>query len=120
MKRHILKICILYSVLCILSSCGVYKKYKSQNEAPKDLFGSGDSIAQAALNDSTIASISWREFFTDPLLQALIDSALVHNTDIQSARLAVEQAQASLRAAKLAYLPSLSFTMSTETLLPAI
>ena len=52
--------------------------------------------------------MSWREFFTDPLLRQLIDSALVRNTDMQSARLAVEQAQASLKAAKLAYLPSLS------------
>ena len=92
----------------VLSSCGVYKKYKSQNETPQDLFGSGDSIAQVALNDSSIASISWREFFTDPLLQNLIDSALVRNTDLEEARIAVEQAQASLKAAKLAYLPSLS------------
>jgi len=98
-------------VLCaIMSSCGVYKKYQSQTEAPEDLFGSGDSIAEAALNDSTIASISWREFFTDPLLQTLIDSALARNTDMQSARLMVEQAQASLKAAKLAYLPSLSLS----------
>ena len=107
-KRSIRLFIAGLTALAVLNSCGVYKKYKSQNEAPKDLFGSGDSIAQAALNDSTIASISWREFFTDPLLQVLIDSALVHNTDMQSARLAVEQAQASLRAAKLAYLPSLS------------
>lgn len=99
-------VCILSSLL--LSSCGVYKKYQSSNEAPDNLFGSGDSIAQVALNDSTMASISWREFFTDPLLQNLIDSALTRNTDLQSARLVVEQAQASLKAAKLAYLPSLS------------
>lgn len=93
----------------VLSSCGVYRKYKSQNEAPDNLFGSGDSIAQVALNDTvSIADISWREFFTDPYLQDLIDSALARNTDMQSARLMVMQAQASLKAAKLAYIPSLS------------
>ena len=101
---------ILSIALCavLFSSCGVYKKYQSQNDAPADLFGSGDSIAQAALQDASIAELSWREFFTDPLLQNLIDSALAHNTDMQSARLSVMQAQASLMAAKLAYLPSLS------------
>ena len=104
MKKYI---CIVLAGL-VLSSCGVYKKYQSQNEAPDDLFGTGDSIAQVALSEESIASISWREFFTDPLLQDLIDSALVRNTDVLSARLAVEQAQASLKAAKLAYLPSLS------------
>lgn len=91
----------------VLSSCGVYKKYQSQNEAPADLYGTGDSITKAA-SEASIAEISWREFFTDPLLQQLIDSALARNTDMQSARLAVMQAQASLKAAKLAYLPSLS------------
>ena len=100
---------IVYIVLCaVMCSCGVYKKYQPQNEAPDGLFGSGDSIAQAALDNSSIADISWREFFTDPLLQQLIDSALARNTDLASARLMVEQAQASLLAAKLAFLPSLS------------
>lgn len=93
----------------VLSACGVYKKYTPQNEAPDKLFGSGDSIAQVALSDSSsIASVSWKEFFTDPLLQRLITTALENNTDLQSARIAVEQAQASLKAAKLAYIPSLS------------
>ncbi|MBR6829367.1 MAG: TolC family protein [Paludibacteraceae bacterium] len=91
----------------VLNSCGVYKKYQSQTETPEDLYGTGDTIAQA-MSDASIASISWREFFTDPLLQQLIDSALARNTDMASARLAVEQAQASLKAAKLAYIPSLS------------
>ena len=99
---------IIIALCAMMCSCGVYKKYQSQTDAPKDLFGTGDSIAQVAMNDSSIASISWREFFTDPLLQQLIDSALARNTDLQSARIAVEQAQASLKAAKLAYLPSLS------------
>lgn len=112
----------------VLSACGVYKKYTPQNEAPDKLFGSGDSIAQVALSDSSsIASISWKEFFTDPLLQKLITTALENNTDLQSARIAVEQAQASLKAAKLAYIPSLSLnpqasiysTMGTDGVLSA-
>ena len=102
MKTNILKICILCSVFCILNSCGVYKKYKSQDEAPKNLYGQVDEAG------TSIGEISWREFFTDPQLRVLIDSALTRNTDLQGARLAVMQAQASLKAAKLAYLPSLS------------
>ena len=101
------KLSIILLAGLVLSSCGVYKKYQSQNEAPDDLFGRGDSIAKA-MNDSSIASISWRDFFVDPILQDLIDSALVRNTDLLAAKSAVMQAQASLTAAKLAYLPSLS------------
>ena len=106
-KRSYRRFIVGLIALAVLNSCGVYKKYQSQNEAPDDLFGRGDSIAKA-MNDSSIANISWREFFEDPLLQQLIDSALVRNTDLLSAKSAVLQAQASLRAAKLAYLPSLS------------
>ena len=104
------KILSIVLAALVMSSCGVYKKYHSQTDAPQDLFGSGDSIAQVALNDSTIAEVSWREFFTDPLLQQLIDSVLVRNTDINSVRIAVEMSEASLKAAKLAYLPSLYFS----------
>ena len=103
MKKYI---AILLAGL-VLSSCGVYKKYKSQNEAPDDLYGTGDTIARLA-EESSIAELSWREFFMDPVLQDLIDSALVRNTDLLAAKSAVLQAQASLKAAKLAYLPSLS------------
>ena len=100
---------IIIALCAMMCSCGVYKKYQSQTDAPENLFGSGDSIAQVALSDTlSIASLSWKEFFTDPLLQQLINTALENNTDLQSARIGVEQAQASLKAAKLAYLPSLS------------
>lgn len=105
MKQY--SIFALLLAIFTLNSCGVYKKYHSQTEAPENLFGTGDTIAQLA-QEASIAEVSWREFFTDPMLRQLIDSALVRNTDMQSARLAVEQAQASLKAAKLAYLPSLS------------
>lgn len=109
MKNAINKICVLCSVFCVLASCGVYKKYQSQTDAPDSVFGTGDSIAQLQA-DNSIADISWREFFRDPVLQALIDSALARNTDLQAARISVEQAKASLKAAKLAYLPSLSLS----------
>ena len=92
------QLAIIIAVLAIMTSCGVYKKYTPQTDAPDNLFG------EVVSDSSSIAELSWREFFTDPLLQQLIDSALARNTDIQSARLTVEKAQASLRAAKLAWL----------------
>ena len=96
-------LCILCSVL--LSSCGIYGKYKSQNNVPDNLYGTTEDVTTAEA-DSSIAVLSWREVFVDPLLQQLIDSALARNTDLNSARIAIEQAQASLKAAKLGYLPS--------------
>ena len=92
----------------MLTSCGIYNKYEQKIPTPADAFGQDASI-QAATSETTIAQMSWREFFTDPLLQQLIEQVLANNTDLNSARIAVEKSQASLTAAKLAYLPSLAF-----------
>jgi len=53
-------------------------------------------------------SLRWREVFTDPQLVELIDTALAHNADLRTASLRVEQADASLRQARLSILPSLT------------
>ena len=110
MKR--LVIIVAVSVMCFMfTGCKIYNKYTSPSEISADAFGTTEDVKEAQAN-SSIATLSWREFFTDPLLQQLIDSALSHNTDVNSARIAVEQAQASLKAAKLGYLPSVSFAPS--------
>ena len=65
------------------------------------------------VNESaSVAELSWKELFTDPTLQALIEQGLQSNTDLQSAHLRVEQAEAALLSAKLAYLPS--FALAPE------
>ena len=59
---------------------------------------------------TSIAALSWRELFQDAYLQRLIDTALVNNADLRAARLRVEQAEATLLAARLSYLPSIGFS----------
>lgn len=78
-------------VLLCITSCGVYKPYKSSYVEPKD------SVPH------------WKQVFTDPCLQALIDSTLTHNSDVKLARLNIQQAQVAYKASKLAYLPTFAF-----------
>ena len=92
-----------------LTGCGLYNKYEAKTETPTDAFGTTQEI-QTAISDESLAQMSWREFFTDPLLQQLIEQVLASNTDLNSACIAIEKSEASLKAAKLAYLPSLYFT----------
>ena len=96
---------IAAAVSIALTGCGTFKKYEPQTTALPELFGK-----DVKSSDSSLAQLTWREFFTDPILQQLIDSVLARNTDINSARIAIEQSEASLKAAKLAYLPSLYFS----------
>ena len=102
------KITILFFACLTLTGCGLYNKYEQNTPTPADAFGTSQDI-QTATGEQSIAQMSWREFFTDPLLQQLIEQVLANNTDLNSARIAVEKSQASLKAAKMAYLPSLFF-----------
>ena len=102
------KIIILIFACSMLTGCSLYKKYEQNTPTPVDAFGISQDIEQAT-GETTIAQMTWREFFTDPLLQQLIEQVLANNTDLNSARIAVEKSEASLKAAKMAYLPSLYF-----------
>ncbi len=66
----------------------------------------------ATTDAQTNDSIDWRNMFTEPQLVTLIESALEHNADLRTANLNVEQAEAQLKAARLAFLPGL--TMGAE------
>ena len=100
---------VAVAVSLMLTGCGIYNKYEQNTPTPANAFGTEESI-QAAAGNTSMAQVSWREFFTDPLLQQLIEQVLANNTDLNSARIAVEKSEAALTAAKLAYLPSLYFS----------
>lgn len=90
--------------LAALSGCGVYGKYQPATEADKNLYGK----EYVSSDTTSIATLSYKEIFRDTLLQQLIDTALVRNTDLKTAYLRVGQAEAALSAARMAYLPSVN------------
>ena len=130
---------ILYSAVLLLSlsSCGIYTKYQPETKVPDKLFGDSvleksiteyqggnlkdsvrnhsikkDSILkETVLNDSaSLGFMDWHDFFRDPLLQQYIDRGLNQNTDFLQAMQRVEEASATLKAAKLAFLPSFAIS----------
>lgn len=96
-----------------LSGCGIFKKYTPAENDFGNVFGE-EVVADASASGSSIGEISWREFFDDPVLQELIDTALARNLNMKTARLNVEQAAATLKMAKLSFIPSLGFTPSID------
>lgn len=99
------QIIIAAVVLILTGSCSTYKKYSRPEEvSTNNLFGEDVAVTDTF----TAASIPWHEFFTDSKLRTLIDTALENNSDLRIASLRVEQAEATLSAARLAYLPGVS------------
>ena len=104
-KRYISPIVF---VVILLSSCSLYQKYEANQTVPADIMG--DAVQPG--DTTSLGAMEWHQLFTDPLLQQLIERALANNTDVQQARLTVEQAQNDLASAKLGYFPTLSFEPS--------
>lgn len=72
--------------------------HKEENKAvPASFYDSQDT--------TNTARIKWREFFTDPNLTALIDSALNRNQELNIIMQEINIAQNEVRARKGAYLP---------------
>lgn len=94
-------------ILCaaaLFTACGIYKPYTRPEIDTDGLYGSAESV-----DTTTIGNVAWQEVFSDPQLQSLIELALECNTDYQSAHWRVAEAEAALKSARLAYLPSFNF-----------
>lgn len=87
----------------MLTGCSTYSRYHRAEIPTENLY----RTLPAGIDTVTIASMSWREMFTDRKLQSLIETGIKQNTDLNVARLRVEAAEAALITAKLSYLPSL-------------
>lgn len=98
------KIFLITAVAALMSSCSLYKSYQRPDVSTDGLYRDEPKGQQ---DTTSIGNLSWREMFTDVRLQRLIEQGLENNTDLRIARLRVDQAEISLRSARLAYVPSL-------------
>lgn len=98
-----MKIIIYILSILMLTGCGTYSRYHRTGIRTENLYWN----LSVDIDTTNIASMSWREMFTDRELQSLIETGLEQNTDLNVARLRVETAEAALMTAKLSYLPSL-------------
>ena len=105
---------VLAAACSMLGSCGIYNKYERPDVIAEGLVRDSASISDTlVVTDTTsFGNLPWKSVFTDPQLQALIDSALTNNVDLLNAALNVEMAKAQLKASKLAFLPAFSFSPS--------
>ena len=104
---------IVLAAVCLLSSCKTYSSYHSDSTAT-DILKEQLSAMGASTTDSASNALpaDWREAFTEPRLAALIEEALLHNSDLQTAHLQVQAAKASLRSAKGELFPSIGLAAS--------
>jgi multidrug efflux system outer membrane protein len=73
--------------------------------------GAASHNATSNLSNSaaqSTASVAWQDYFSDPVLRQLIDTALTNNRDLRVALLNIDQAQAQLGIRRADQFPTLS------------
>ncbi|NPD91872.1 efflux transporter outer membrane subunit [Xylanibacter muris] len=105
-------IILFASAAAVMSSCGIYNKYERPDVNVAGLVRDSASVSDtlAVRDTANFGNLPWRSVFTDPQLQSLIEYALEHNTNMLNAALNVKMVQAQLTAAKLAFVPSFTFS----------
>ena len=97
----------------VLTGCkSLYGKYERPDVKADGLFRDPVSVMDTlAVNDTlSFGKMPWRQVFTDPLLQGIIEKTLENNVDLLNAALNVKMVEEQLKVAKLAFLPSVAVT----------
>ncbi|MCO6494523.1 MAG: efflux transporter outer membrane subunit [Bacteroidetes bacterium] len=98
----------LFLMTVVLSSCMVIKKYETPEVKTDNLFRT-DYIHDNSfdgMDTSSIAEVSWKNFFSDELLKGYIQTALDNNLDIRIAVQNIEAAEAYVKQSNAGFYPS--------------
>ncbi|WP_253298499.1 efflux transporter outer membrane subunit [Bacteroides cellulosilyticus] len=89
-----------------MTGCSIYKPYSRPEVQTEGLYRDLEETKDTA----SIATLGWRNLFSDKNLQALIEKGLERNTNLRVAHIRVKAAEAVLMNARLSYLPSVVLT----------
>ena len=106
------KIILFASASLLMTSCGIYNKYERPEVNTKglvrDVVSNTDTLAVS--DTASFGNLPWRQVFTDPQLQSLIEKGIANNTNMLNAALNVKMIEDQLMVAKLAFVPSFTFS----------
>ncbi len=96
-----------------LSSCFVMKEYERPQLQTEHLFRTSEiTDSLLVLDDSTsLADVSWKNLFTDALLQQYINTALEKNIDIRVAVKNIDAAESYVKQGKWSFGPTINGTV---------
>ena len=115
MKRKYSALLAVAGAAVMLGGCNIYRPYSRPQMETAGLYRDTVSVTDTLSGDTVnFGNRPWQEVFTDPKLQSLIEQGLSSNIDLLSAALVVQEYQAQLTAARLAYVPSFTLAPSGE------
>lgn len=103
-KNKALHLIVLGAVTVLLQACGIPEMTPKNEDSHLP-----DSFKPGLLEQENSATIKWNDFFEDPNLLSLIDTAIVNNKEINIMLQRISVAQNEIQARKGAYLPFVNF-----------
>ena len=100
MNKYLIAVTLLTVVS--LTGCVPSMKLRNENKAVPETYG-------ASTDSTNSAKLRWEEFFSDPYLVALIDTALNNNQELNIIMQEINIANNEVRARKGEYLPTVDF-----------
>ena len=102
------------SILVLLSACRMGKEYqRPELELPKQF------NAVAFSDTSSIAELEWKEFFTNPELQGLIDKGIKYNHDLLVAIKRIDISKVRVKQSKTLQLPEVELGVGAQISRPS-
>ena len=101
---------VIVGVFAFLSlyACVPTKMVRTENKTVPEQFDNKTT------DSTTIATVKWKDFFSDPNLVTLIDSALVNNQELNILLQRVNMSQNEIQAKTGEYLPSVNIVAGAE------
>lgn len=99
-----------------LASCKVAKYQEPELSLPENF---RNTTQIEVVQDSTVASIAkipYREFFTDPTLQALLESGIANNNDMKVALKQIEIASLAFKQSQWGNVPTINLTFGSASI----
>ncbi|MBF03330.1 MAG: hypothetical protein CMP76_08545 [Flavobacterium sp.] len=102
-KPYIIKSILLLASVFLLQSCFVAKNYEAPKITTDKLYRT-----ELSIDSTSIAMLSWKELFSDALLQGYINEGLENNLDMQIALQNITASEAMMKQGKAGYFPTLT------------
>lgn len=95
----------------LLVACSVQKYEQPETELPENYRNNSVAVQQDTLDN--IASLSYKDFYKDPVLVRLIDKAMEKNMDLKVALKQIEFASLGYKQSKWGYVPRIDATVAS-------
>jgi len=100
-------------LLLLLGACKVAKEIPTPVDAAPEQFRNGNA------DTASIAALPYNQFFKEEAIRKLIDTAVLHNYDIQIALKNIESASLLFRQSKLGNIPELNLQITASSSRPS-